>query len=85
MAKLLFQNSLGIERWIADCDTWERVNYYIDEFIKQANEGRDENKRFVSHYRRFWEEDGRIKIDVGSWSEFFYWENKIDAIIGEKK
>lgn len=27
---------------------------------------------FKSHYWRCWEEDGMTKIDVGSWSEFFY-------------
>ena len=74
MAKLMFQNRLGIERWIADCDTWKQVNYYIDKFIEQANVGREENKRFKSYYRRIWNENGRTKIDVGSWDEFFYWE-----------
>ena len=74
MAKLIFQNRLGIERWIADCDTWQQVNYYIDEFIKQANEGRAEDKKFKIHYIRTWQEEGRTKIDVGSWSEFFFWE-----------
>ena len=80
MAKLWFQNSQGIERWIADCDTWKEVNKCIDLFIEQANVGRPKEKQFKSYYRRMWIEDGRTKIDVGSWSEFFYWENKISAI-----
>ena len=74
MAKLIFQNHLGIERWIADCDTWRDVCNYINKFIEEANEGRPEEKKFKSYYKRTWEEGGRTVIDVGSWSEFFFWE-----------
>ena len=80
MAKLLFQNSQGIERWIADCDTWDEVNKCIDLFIDQANSGRAENKRFKSYYRRMWEENNRTVIDVGSWSELFFWEKRISSV-----
>ena len=33
-----------------------------------------EDKKFKSYYCRYWEENGLIKYDVGSWSEFFYLE-----------
>lgn len=78
MAKLWFQNHLGIERAIADCDTWQDVNKYINLFIDQRNEGKPEDKKFKSYYMRTWEENGRTVIDVGSWSEFFYWDKLID-------
>ena len=72
MKNLWFQNSQGVERLIAAVDTWDEVWRCIDEFIKQRNEGRPIDKQFKSYYIRTWEEDGRTKIDVGSWSEFFY-------------
>jgi len=72
MKNLWFQNSQGVERLIAAVDTWDEVWRCIDEFIKQRNEGKPENKKFKSYYIRTWKEDGRTKIDVGSWSEFFY-------------
>ena len=85
MAKLIFQNSQGIERWIADCDTWPEVSDAINKFIDQCNESRPENKRFKSYYKRTWEEDGRTKIDVGSWSEFFFWEGTTDDYFNHNK
>ena len=36
----------------------------MDEFMDEHN--------FKSYYKRVWEENGRIKVDAGSWSEFFY-------------
>ena len=80
MAKLFFRNSRGVERQIADCDTWPEVSKCINLFIDQANVGKPKNRQFKSYYMRLWEEDGRTKIDVGSWSEFFYWEGKIGGI-----
>jgi len=76
MAKLWFQNSEGQERIIADCASWTEVNDAIDDFIDTCNENKSADKRFVSYYKRVWKEDGRTKIDVGSWSEFFYWEGE---------
>ena len=73
---LWFENHLGIKRQIYDCETWEDVCLAINKFIEQKNEGKPEGKKFNSHYMRVWEEDGMTKIDVGSWSEFFYWEGK---------
>ena len=33
---------------------------------------------FVSYYTRVWESEGMTKIDVGSHTEFFFWEGKYD-------
>lgn len=73
------------------CNTWEDVNKAIDEFIANCNTNKHKLARekygkdydpskvvpFVSYYRRQWqdEEIGMIKIDVGSWTEFFYVES----------
>lgn len=74
MAKLWFQNSEGNERIIAECKTWSEVSESIDKFIDKCNENKPKAHQFKSYYKRLWEENGRTKIDVGSWSEFFYWE-----------
>lgn len=62
--KLLFQNSNGSERIIADVNSFEEANEEMDKFMEERN--------FKSYYKRLWDEDGRLKIDVGSWSEFFF-------------
>lgn len=82
--KLWFENSEGIRSQIADCTTWTEVCDAIDEFIDQCNEDKPANKRFISHYKRVWQENGMTKIDVGSWSEFFYWENTIESLTMNK-
>lgn len=66
MYKVIFQNSRNQEREIGtavDIDSAYRV---IDKFL--------DKHKFKSYYKRAWEENGRIKVDVGSWSEFFYIE-----------
>ena len=73
---LWFENSQGIKRQICDCTTWTEVCDSIDEFIDQCNENKPADKRFVSYYKRVWKEDGMTKIDVGSHTEFFYWEGE---------
>jgi len=73
---LWFENSQGIKRQICDCQTWQEVNKSIDEFIAQANTHKAPEKAFKCYYIRTWEEDGMTKIDVGSHTEFFYWEGK---------
>ena len=62
--KLYFKNSQGEERLIAECETVKDVGKEIQKFLDDHN--------YKSYYWRSWEEDGRIKIDVGSWSEFFF-------------
>ena len=29
-------------------------------------------KKYKTYYTRVWEENGKLKIDFGSWSEFFF-------------
>lgn len=65
--KLLFQNSQGEERVIANVDSFSEACEEIDKFIDERN--------FKSHYKRVWEQDGRLKFDVGSWTEFFFLED----------
>ncbi len=64
--KLYFQNSRGEERVIAEPINREEVTKEINKFLADHN--------FKSYYTRVWEENGRLKLDVGSWSEFFFLE-----------
>ena len=68
MAKLWFQNSLGQERVIATVNNFNDVFIGINNFLADHS--------YKSYYIRSWEERGRIKYDVGSWSEFFYTDLK---------
>ena len=61
--KLLFQNSRGEERVIAEPSNREEINKEINKFLDDHN--------FKSYYTRVWEENGRLIFDVGSWSEVF--------------
>lgn len=64
--KLFFQNNKGEERLIAEPSNREEVNKEINKFL--------DNHSFKSYYTRVWEENGRLKLDVGSHTEFFYLE-----------
>ena len=64
--KLYFQNSSGVERLIEEPSNREEVVKEINKFLYDHN--------YKSYYTRVWEEDDRLMIDVGSWSEFFYLE-----------
>ena len=75
MAKLWFQDHRGQERVIADCETLNDVYAEIDKFIADANDRWPEKRKFQRLYTRVWKENDRWKFDVGSWSEFFYWES----------
>ena len=70
MANLWFQNSLGQERVIMKVNNFNDVFTGIYNFLEEHN--------YKSYYIRSWEENGRIKYDVGSWSEFFYTDLKED-------
>ena len=61
--KLLFQNSQGKERVIAEIDSFEEACSEMDKFM--------EERSFNSYYKRLWDRDGRMIVDVGSWTEFF--------------
>ena len=61
--KLFFQNSRGEERVIAEPSNREEVNKEINKFLDDHN--------YKSYYQNVCEDDnGRLRIDVGSWSEF---------------
>ena len=64
--KLIFQNSRGEERVIAEPSNREEVNKEINKFLDDHN--------FKSYYTRVWEADGRLVFDVGSHTEFFILE-----------
>jgi len=70
MANLWFQNSQGQERVIMKVNDFNDVFTGIRNFLEEHN--------YKSYYIRSWEEEGRIKYDVGSWSEFFYTDLKED-------
>lgn len=71
LLKLYFKNSQGRERSIVECETLEEIHEAISDFLDEHN--------FKYYYTRSWEQDGRIKIDVGSHTEFFF----IDGITYE--
>lgn len=65
--KLIFQNSYGDERIIAEPANKDEAVKEINTFLKEHN--------YKSYYMNVCEEeDNRLRIDVGSWSEFFYLE-----------
>lgn len=70
--KLYFENSYGEERLIAECETIQEAHEEISNFLDEHN--------FKCYYTRSWNSGGRIKIDVGSHTEFFY----IDGISYEE-
>lgn len=61
--KLLFQSSNGSERVIAEVNSFAEANEEMDKFMEERN--------FQSYYKRLWDRDGRLMVDVGSWTEFF--------------
>ena len=64
--KLIFQNSRGEERVIAEPRNKKEAVKEINKFLDEHN--------FKSYYTRIWEENGRLKYDVGSHTEFFFLE-----------
>lgn len=62
--KVIFQNSLGKERVIAEVETKGQAITTINKFLEEHN--------YTSYYTREWIENGRTKIDVGSHTEFFF-------------
>lgn len=64
MYRIIFENSRHEEREIGASVDMEGAYKIIDKFLDEHN--------FKSYYKRVWEESGRTKVDVGSWSEFLY-------------
>ena len=80
--KLWFQNSQGETKQIADCKTLEEVSREIDAYIAKCNAAKPANvKPFVRYYTRISFRPGEMtKFDVGSHTEFFLWEGRINRI-----
>lgn len=92
--RVWFENANGEERVIKNtANTWAEVNEAIKTFIRRCNVNKhNEAKRiygdqydpskvqeFKWYYTRCWkQEDGRVKIDVGSHTEFFLWEGELE-------
>lgn len=85
--KLWFENRFGEERVISEeCNTWKDVFPTIHKFLEECALKWPEKKPFEWYYTRYWQqEDGRIRIDVGSHSEFFIWEGTMDMIRKEQE
>ena len=76
MYRVIFQNSRREERQIGTAYDYEHAYKIINKFLDEHN--------FKSYYTRGWMEDGRMCLDVGSWTEFFYLEEiTIDDIIDD--
>ena len=68
IVKLIFQNSRGEERVIAEPANKKEAVEEINKFLTSHN--------YKSYYMNVCEDsNNRLRIDVGSWSEFFYLEN----------
>lgn len=59
-----FENSNGTKREIGRAPTEQAARKIVQDFLALHN--------YKSYYTREWKEEGELKIDVGSWSEFFY-------------
>lgn len=75
MRNLYFKNSWGNRRLIAQCDNDADVIKAIHAFIAKCNERRPADNQFVIYYTRIWHENNMTCYDVGSWNEFFEWED----------
>lgn len=64
MIKVLFKNSNGQEREIAEVKTIEAAHLEINKFCSERG--------FTINYKRCWERKNRTVVDVGSHYELFY-------------
>ena len=62
--KVLFENSQGKTREIANVSTIEEVNKVINNFC--------EERSFHIRYKRKWKKGNVVYVDVGSHTEFFH-------------
>lgn len=65
-----FGTRLEKSRIIGDAETVKECYQIIMKFLNDHN--------YKSHYQRMWVEDNKVKVDVGSWSEFF-WISRSDG------
>ena len=65
MFKVIFENSRHEERETGTADDMNGAYKIIDKFLDDHN--------YKSYYKNICEiEKGKTRVDVGSWSEFFY-------------
>lgn len=83
--RLWFENSAGERRVIANCKNWKEINRAIDNFVAEANARKPAGVRpFRIHYIRSQDVgDNLVQLDVGSHTEFFYWEGKNAELMSE--
>jgi hypothetical protein len=72
--KLIFQNSYGEERVIAEVKDESEAIKEIHKFIDECNAKRTDGRTFEIYYIRSWQHGNRKVFDLGSWSEFFLLE-----------
>ena len=65
-----FGTRLGKSRIIGNAETIKECHQIIMKFLDDHN--------YRSRYQRMWIEDGKVAVDVGSWSEFF-WISRADC------
>ena len=65
-----FGTDSKISRIIGEAETIKECHQIIMKFLDDHN--------YKSHYQRMWVEDGKVAVDVGSWSEFF-WISRSDG------
>ena len=66
MIKVIFKDSNGQERLLANVETEQDGQKVINDFLAEHN--------FVSYYQNIYALGNRKYIDVGSWSEKFIFE-----------
>ena len=65
-----FGTTSKTNRVIGEAGTIKECHQIIMKFLDDHN--------YKSHYQRMWVEDGKVTVDVGSWSEFF-WISRLDG------
>ena len=65
-----FGTRLEKSRIIGKVETIKECHQIIMKFLNDHN--------YKSRYQRMWVEDGKVIVDVGSWSEFF-WISRSDG------
>ena len=65
-----FGTTSKINRVIGEAETIKECHQIIMKFLNEHD--------YKSYYQRRWVEDGKVAVDVGSWSEFF-WISRSDG------
>lgn len=74
MFDVYFRRSDGEDEFLANCSDFYTVNEVVKHFLDKHN--------YKSNYSRMWKSaPGVLKIDVGSYNEFFFVKGPIDNIL----